>query len=110
MVDTTVEYTSIKGLTPKEYSELQGVLNPPENIDKSTRPAILKAQAVHFQDTLDKTIEERDNTDNLEEYKDLEERVIALREARDKTLNQLQLEEVREQQEEDITRLQRFKE
>ena len=38
MVDTTTEYTSINGLTLEENRELEGVLNPPERIDKSTRP------------------------------------------------------------------------
>ena len=58
MVDTTVEYTSINGLTLEENRELEGVLNPPQSIDKSTRLVILKVQADHIQDTLDKTIEE----------------------------------------------------
>ena len=78
MVDTTIEYTSINGLTPEENQELEGVLNPPESIDKSTRPGILKVQADHIQDTLDKTIEERDNTTNPEEFIELEGRVIGL--------------------------------
>ena len=57
---------------------------------------------------MDKTIEERDNTDNPEEFIELEERVIGLREARDLTIEQIQ-KEVREKQEEDISRLQCFK-
>ena len=39
----------------------------------------------------------------------MEERIVGLRQARDKTLEQRQLEETREQQEEDISRLQMFK-
>ena len=109
MVDTTVEYTSIKELTPEHNRELAGVLNPPGSIDKSTRQVFLKVQEDHIQDTLDKTTEERDNTNNPEEFIELEERVIGLRKAKNLTLKQIQLEEVREQQVEDITRLQRFR-
>ena len=108
MVDTTVEYTSINGLTAEENRELEGALNPPKSIDRPTRPVFLKGQADHFQNTLDRTLQERDNTDNPEEYIELEERVIALKQARDRILEQIQLEEVREQQEELISRLQRF--
>ena len=109
MVDTTVEYTSINGLTEEENREMKGLLNPLESIDMSTRPAFLKVEIDHIQDTFDKTIEERNNADDPAEYIELEERVIGLRKAKDLTLKQTQLEEVREQQEEDITRLQRFK-
>ena len=42
MVDTTVEFTSINRLTKEENRELEGVLNPPESTDKSTRQAFLK--------------------------------------------------------------------
>ena len=110
MVDTNVDSTPNMGLTEKENRELEGVLKPPETIDMSTRPKFLKVQTDYIHDTLDKTIEERDNTNNPEEYIELEGRVIDLWKARDKTLEQIQLEEVREQQEEDISRLQRFKE
>ena len=100
MVDTTIEYTSINGLTLEENRELEGVLNPPESIDKSTRPVMFKVQADHRQDN---------RRNNPEEFIDLEGRVIGSQEARDKTINKIQLEEVREQLEEDIPRLQRFK-
>ena len=55
-------------------------------------------------------IEERDRIDDPAEYIELEERVIGLQEAIDKTIRQKELEEVREQQEEDISRLQHLKE
>ena len=84
------------------------MLNPSESIDMTTRQKFLKVQVDHIQDTLDKTIEERDNTNNPEEYIELEERIIGLREARDKTSEQIQ-KEVRDQQEEDISKLQKFK-
>ena len=109
MVGTTVEYTPIKRLTEEENREMKGVLNPPESIDKSTRQAFLKIQLDHIKNTLGTTIEERDNTNNPEEYIELEERIIGLWEARDLTEEQIEKEEVREQQEEDISRLQRFK-
>ena len=70
MVDTTIEYT-------RRDRELEGVLNLPESIDKSTRPVIFKVQAHHIQDN---------RRDNPEEFIDLEERVIGLQEARDKTI------------------------
>ena len=110
MVDTTSDYTPKKGLTPEENRERKGVLNPPENIDKSTRQEFLKIQLDHIKNTLDKTIEERDNTNNPKKYIDLEERIIGLREYIGEINNQIEKEEVREQQEEDISRLQRFKE
>ena len=89
---------------------MEGALNPPDSIDRSTRPAYLKAQTDYFQDALDRTLQERDNTGSPEEVIELDKRVVALREARDITLKQAEREEVREQQEEDISRLQRFKE
>ena len=48
MVDTTSDYTPKKGLTEEENKELEGVLNPPESIDKSTRPQSLKIQLDHI--------------------------------------------------------------
>ena len=59
MVNTTSDYTPKKGLTPEENRERKGVLNPPENIDKSTRQEFLKIQLDHTQDNLDKAIKER---------------------------------------------------
>ena len=88
---------------------MNGVLNPSKTIDKSTTQEFLKAQAHYTEKTLDKTIEERDNTDNPVEYVELEERVIGLQKARDLTKEQMEKEEVREQQEEDISRLLHFK-
>lgn len=62
-----------------------------------------------YKEALDRTIEERDDTEDPEKYIDLEERAIALREARDRTLKHRQLEEIRSEQEEDIGRLQSLK-
>jgi hypothetical protein len=113
MIETKIERPHIQGLTPEENRELEGVLNPPDSVDQQSRigdNGALQIQADYIQETLDRTIEQRDNTDNPEEFIELEERIIALREARTRSLQQRQLEEVREQQEEDISRLQRFKE
>ena len=115
------EIDRINGLTEKEKRELRGVINPSETIDKSTRPESLKIQLDHIkkntadtkkliENTIDKTYEERDNTDNPENIIELEERIISLTKARDLTIEQMEKEEVREQQEEEISRLQRFKE
>ena len=109
MIDTTVEYTTIKGLTEEENREMKGVLNPSESIDKSTRPEFLKAQAEHIEKTIANTLVELEMEQTYDRQNELEERIIGLREARDLTLKQKELEEVREQQEEDISRLQKFK-
>ena len=113
MIETKIERPHIQGLTPEENRELEGVLNPPDSVDQQSRigdNGALQIQADYIQETLDRTIEQTDNTDNPEEFIELEERIIALREARTRSLQQRQLEEVREQQEEDVSRLQRFKE
>ena len=113
MIDTETEQLPIQGLTKEENRELEGVLNPSDSVDPQSRigdNGALQIQANHFQETLDRTIEQRDNTEDTEEFLELEERIIALREARTSTLRQRQIEEVRAQQEEDVSRLQRFKE
>ncbi|CAB3998132.1 Hypothetical predicted protein [Paramuricea clavata] len=68
----------------------------------------LKKQVEYFQDTIDKTMELRDETDEPEEFIRLEERIIALREARDRTIMQKEMEEGRHAQEEDISRFRKF--
>ena len=113
MIDTETEQPPIQGLTKEENRELEGVLNPSDSVDPQSRigdNGALKIQANHFQETLDRTIEQRDNTEDTEEFLELEERIIALREARTSTLRQRQIEEVRAQQKEDVSRLQRFRE
>ena len=104
MVDTTVEYTLINELTAEENGELEGELNPPESIDKSTRPQFLITQLDQIEDTLNKTIEEINNTDENEFNKkfELERRVFGLRKTRDLTADQIRKENVRELQEKDI--------
>jgi hypothetical protein len=112
MIDTKTEQPLIQGLTEEENRELEGVLNPSDSVDPQSRigdNGALQIQADHIQETLNRTFDQRENTDVPEEVIELEERIIALREARDRTLQQRQKEVVREQQEEDVSRLQRFK-
>lgn len=66
-------------------------------------------QADYFQGTINKTTNQINETENPEERMGLEGRVDGLREARNRTLQQRQLEETREAQEEGINRLQKFK-
>ena len=68
----------------------------------------LQKQVEYFQDTINKTMELRDETDDTEEFLKLEERIVALREARDRTVMQKELEEGRQAQVEDISRLRKF--
>ena len=112
MVDTTLEHQDeIPGLTPKENSEMRGVLTPSASLDPRTRKQALQTQADHFQVTINKTIDQYDNEDNTSLTRfELDERVIGLREAKDLTNSQIEKEDIREQQEEDISRLQKFKE
>ena len=105
MVDTTVKYGKIIGLTDDENREMNGVLNPPESIDKSTRPEILKTRLKYIQDTLDKTLKGGD-LKNIE----LQKRIDGLKTAKVLIERQIEKETVREQEEEDLSRLQRFKE
>ena len=112
LVKISTRYTDVDGLTNNENKEVEGVLNPENSIDPKSRigdNGALQIQADHFQEALNKTIEQRDQTENPEDYIDLEERIVGLRQARAKTLEQRQLEETREPQEEGINRLQKFK-
>ena len=112
LVKINTRYIDVNGLTINENRELEGVINSENNIDPQSRigdNGTLQIQADHFQEAINKTVEQRDQTENPDEFIELEERIVGLRQARDKTLEQRQLEETREQQEEDISRLQMFK-
>ena len=101
----------IPGLTPTENRELRGVLNPKDTMDLESRTGddgALQKQLEYFQDTINKTMELRDEIDDTEEFLNLEERIVALREARDRTVMQKELEEGRQAQEEDISRFRKF--
>ena len=111
LIDVRVTRDGIPGLTPTENRELRGVLDPTDTMDLESRTGddgALQKQLEYFQDTINKTMELRDETDNPEEFLNLEERILALREARDRTVMQKELEEVRQSQEEDISRFRKF--
>ena len=111
LIDVSVARDDIPALTPLENRELRGVLNPTDNMDLESRTGdngALQKQVEYFQDTINKTMELRDETDDSEEFINLEERIVALREARDRTAMQKELEEGRQAQVEDITRFRKF--
>ena len=111
LIDVRVTRDDIPGLTPTENRELRGVLDPTDTMDLESRTGddgALQKQLEYFQDTINKTMELRDETDDPEEFLNLEERIVALREARDRTVMQKELEEARQAQEEDISRFRKF--
>ena len=111
LIDVRVTRDDIPGLTRTENRELRGVLDPTGTMDLESRTGddgALQKQLEYFQDTINKTMELRDETDDPEEFLNLEERIVALREARDRTVMQKELEEARQAQEEDISRFRKF--
>ena len=111
LIDVRVTRDDIPGLTPMENRELRGVLDPTDTMDLESRTGddgALQKQLEYFQDTINKTMELRDETGDTEEFINLEERIVALREARDRTVMQKELEEARQAQEEDISRFRKF--
>ena len=111
LIDVRVTRDDIPGLTPTENRELRGVIDPTDTMDLESRTGddgALQKQLEYFQDTINKTMELRDETDDTEEFLNLEERIVALREARDRTVMQKELEEARQAQEEDISRFSKF--
>ena len=111
LIDVRVTRDDIPGLTPTENRELRGVLDPTDAMDLESRTGddgALQKQLEYFQDTINKTMELRDETDNPEEFINVEERIVALREARDRTVMQKELEEARQSQEEDISRFRKL--
>ena len=111
LIDVRVTRDDIPGLTPTENRELRGVLDPTDTMDLESRTGddgALQKQLEYFQDTINKTMELRDETDDTEEFINLEERIVALREARDRTVMQKELEEGRQAQEEDISRFRKL--
>ena len=111
LIDVRVTRDDIPGLTPTENRELRGVIDPTDAMDLESRTGddgALQKQLEYFQDTINKTMELRDETDDTEEFLNLEERIVALREARDRTVMQKELEGARQAQEEDISRFRKF--
>ena len=141
MVDTSEgakQVEVINGLSPKEISELRGVLFPSAPVGDGVRigpNGALQIQADYLSESIGYTERRLDEVNaelnkilprhaedeefltqtrrqlELEETRDsLEESIEGLREARKLVLDQKELEETREEQVEDITRLQKFKE
>ncbi|CAB3978359.1 Hypothetical predicted protein [Paramuricea clavata] len=111
LIDISQQLDDIPALTPEENRELRGVLNPGEGSDPNSRigpECALQIQVEHLQDTINKTMKLREETDDPEEFIRLEERIIALREARDRTAMQRELEEGRQAQVEDISRFRKL--
>ena len=103
----------IHGLSPNEIRELRGVLFPRDTTDLNSRigpEGALQKQIDHISETIGYTERECDRTEHLEAREALEERINGLKEARELVSRQKQLEEIRVAQEQDISRLQRFKE
>ena len=100
------------GLSPNEGRELEGVLFPEETIDLESRigdDGALQKQADHISATIGHTEGELDRTVDPDAREALEERINGLKKARELTIRQRRLEEARAAQEQDISRLQKFK-
>ena len=111
LIDLGATLGDISGLTMQENNEPRGVLNPPDGSDLRSRigpEGALQIQADYFNEAIGETVERTTNAEGVTEYNALIERIDGLKEARDKTLKQRALEEAREEQLEDISRLRRF--
>ena len=102
--------TDFGGLTPQENRELRGSLTPNTDILPETRDEALRIQADHFDKLLEETEEQLfDNEQDVDTLINLDERVSALKKARDLVLEQRDLEQVRGEQEEDIAKFRKVK-
>jgi hypothetical protein len=111
LIDLGDNLGNIKGLTMQENNELRGVLNPPEGSDLRSRigpTGALQIQADYFNEAIGETVDSVNEMQGVTEYNAVIERIEGLKEARDRTLNQRVLEETREEQLNDISRLRRF--
>ncbi|CAB4015171.1 Hypothetical predicted protein [Paramuricea clavata] len=113
LTDTGAQLGDLPGLTMQENNELRGVLNPPEgsSLEGRTGPnGALQVQADYFDEAIGRirTVEQATSAEGTTEYNALLERIDSLKEARDRTLKQRVLEETREAQLEDISRLRKF--
>jgi hypothetical protein len=80
LIDVRVTRDDIPGLTPTENRELRGVINSTDDMDLESRTGAdgaLQKQLEYFQDTINKTMELRDETDDTEEFFNLEERIYS---------------------------------
>ncbi|CAB3985270.1 Hypothetical predicted protein [Paramuricea clavata] len=111
LIDISAKLGDLPGLTMQENNELRGVLNPPDgsSIEGRTGPnGALQIQADYFDEAIGETVERATSEEGTTEYNSLIERIDSLKEARDRTLEQRVVEEAREAQLEDISRLHRF--
>jgi hypothetical protein len=111
LIDLGAELGDLPGLTMSENNELRGVLNPPDGSRIEGRTGsngALQIQADYFNEAIGKTVERAASVEGTTEYNSLIERIDSLKEARDRTLEQRTVEEAREAQLEDISRLRRF--
>jgi hypothetical protein len=111
IIDISAHLGGLPGLTMAENNELRGVLNPPEgsNLEGRTgQKGALQIQADYFNKVIDETVERVGLVEGVTEYNTLMERIDSLKEARDQTLKQRVVEEAREEQLKDISRLRRF--
>ncbi|CAB4025261.1 Hypothetical predicted protein [Paramuricea clavata] len=111
LIDISAKLGDLPGLTMQENNELRGVLNPPNgsSIESRTGPnGALQIQADYFNEAIGKTTELATEAEGATEYNAFLERIDSLKEARDRTLEQRTIEEAREAQLKDISRLRRF--
>ncbi|CAB3987952.1 Hypothetical predicted protein [Paramuricea clavata] len=111
LIDISAKLGDLPGLTMQENNELRGVLNPPDgsSIEGRTGPnGALQIQADYFNEAIGETVERSTSAEGTTEYNSLIERIDSLKEARDRTLEQRTIEEAREAQLKDISRLRRF--
>jgi hypothetical protein len=94
-----------------ENNELRGMLNPPEgsHLESRTGPnGALQIQVDYFNEAIGETVDRVADAEGTTEYNAIIERIDSLKEARDATLKQRAIEEAREEQLKDISRLRRF--
>ncbi|CAB4011059.1 Hypothetical predicted protein [Paramuricea clavata] len=111
LIDIGAKLGDLPGLTMQENNELRGVLNPPDgsSIEGRTGPnGALQVQADYFNEAINETVKRAASVEGTTQYNALIEIIDSLKEARDRTLEQRVVEEAREAQLEDISRLRRF--
>ncbi|CAB3989097.1 Hypothetical predicted protein [Paramuricea clavata] len=111
LIDISAKLGDLPGLTQQENNKLRGVLNPPDGASLHSRTGpngALQIQADYFNEAIGKTTELATEAEGSTEYNALLERIDSLKEARDKTLEQRVVEEAREEQLKDISRLRKF--
>ncbi|CAB3983705.1 Hypothetical predicted protein [Paramuricea clavata] len=102
------EVKDIEGLTPEENREMRGVLTS-RSLEGRTGPnGALQIQADFLRETIRRTKAEAAKAMSLDEYMELKKRIEGLQEARERTLERKEDEEIEVLQSEDISRLKRF--